>query len=184
MRPVATSYFAPCQGHTRHPSLSIRPLARSAKRCRHRLDTAKSCPLEFPTAYWPAPTTLPGVSSDAGPTLISSAISYLPGGTERDATPPPPNHASEHWEPSTARRVPARCPAGSVFGGMTRSGAERQGRGAFDGFPRAEQPRSCPASGRRAYTNHQVARQAPTRAATGNGRLAQAQRVREGGVQV
>src|SRR5438552_10897276 len=88
MRPVATSYFAPCQGHTRHPSLSIRPLARSAKRCRHRLDTAKSCPLEFPTAYWPAPTTLPGVSSDAGPTLISSAISYLPGGTERDATPP------------------------------------------------------------------------------------------------
>src|SRR5438132_9180811 len=88
MRPVATSYFAPCQGHTRHPSLSIRPLARSAKRCRHRLDTAKSCPLEFPTAYRPAPTTLPGVSSDAGPTLISSAISYLPGGTERDATPP------------------------------------------------------------------------------------------------
>src|SRR5438093_13512399 len=88
MRPVATSYFAPCQGHTRHPSLSIRPLARSAKRCRHRLDTANSCPLEFPTAYWPAPTTLPGVSSDAGPTLISSAISYLPGGTERDATPP------------------------------------------------------------------------------------------------
>src|SRR5438093_7619212 len=113
MRPVATSYFAPCQGHTRHPSLSIRPLARSAKRCRHRLDTAKSCPLEFPTAYWPAPTTLPGVSSDAGPTLISSAISYLPGGTERDATPPPPDHASEHWEPSTARRVPAHCPAGS-----------------------------------------------------------------------
>ena len=48
--PVLTSYLDPCQGQTRQPSLSTRPLARSAYRCRHRRVTANSSPFAFPTA--------------------------------------------------------------------------------------------------------------------------------------
>src|SRR2546422_6127140 len=43
--------------------------------------------------------------------LVSQLLPPGRNGARRYA--PPPDHASEHWEPSTARRVPARCPAGS-----------------------------------------------------------------------
>ena len=36
IRPVSTSLLAPCHGHTRQPSSSIEPPARSARRCRQR----------------------------------------------------------------------------------------------------------------------------------------------------
>src|SRR5437867_3562743 len=43
--------------------------------------------------------------------LVSHLLPPGRNGARRYA--PPRDHASEHWEPSTARRVPARCPAGS-----------------------------------------------------------------------
>ena len=47
--PVVTSYLDWCQGQTKQPSASMLPSARSARRCRHRLLTAKYSPL-LPTA--------------------------------------------------------------------------------------------------------------------------------------
>ncbi len=41
IRPVLTSYFDPCQGHTRQPPSSMLPPARSARRWRHLRPTAK-----------------------------------------------------------------------------------------------------------------------------------------------
>ena len=74
IRPVATSYLAPCHGQTKQPSRSIDPFARSAPRWRQRRVTANSSPSAFPTAYRPAPRTTPGTSSAAGPTSTSRAI--------------------------------------------------------------------------------------------------------------
>src|SRR5438309_1026364 len=49
----------------------MRPLARSANRCRQRRVTAKYSPSEFPTAHLPAPVTVPGGSSATAPTRSS-----------------------------------------------------------------------------------------------------------------
>src|SRR5664280_1554050 len=54
--PLVTSYLDPCQGHTKQPSSSMLPPARSARRWRHLRPTAKYSPL-LPTAHSPTPVT-------------------------------------------------------------------------------------------------------------------------------
>jgi hypothetical protein len=64
IRPVRTSYLAPCQGHTRQPSLSVEPRPRSAPRWRHRRVTPKRLPSAFPIAWRPAPVGTRGEPRD------------------------------------------------------------------------------------------------------------------------
>jgi len=71
--PSSTSYAAWCHGQTSRPSSSDPP-ARSARRCRQRRVTAKYVPSMFPTAYGPAPVTVPGGRSATGHTVICFAM--------------------------------------------------------------------------------------------------------------
>ena len=161
--PLSRSYFEPCQGQTRQPSLSSEPFDRSASWWRQRDETALACPPRFATVHWPGAADGAGRQGASG--TDGGRVGAEPPGQGTGAARPTPGGAP-HRHGTMHRWTPRTCTAsaGGVHGRARRRGqaAARRGRqgrraelkalrrptvAAYAGEPRWSTPsRSCSSS--------------------------------------